>query len=65
MKDLIYKDSRGAKEADEHFTSTGHKIVEEGRKTVTGNKEEFVKHYKCQDCSFVSMAGEINHLTLI
>lgn len=62
MEHLIYKDSRGASQADAHYLEYGHKIVvtNEWRYwNIQGNKIAKMKHYKCTQCNFKSHAGEL------
>ena len=62
MEHLIYKDSTGAAEADEHYLKTGHKIIVEGQilSHIWGkdNRLDKLKKYKCSKCDFHSFAGE-------
>jgi hypothetical protein len=62
MEHLIYKDSRGAIQADAHYLESGHKIVVTGEWrecNVRGNKVVKKKHYKCTQCNFQSYAAEL------
>jgi hypothetical protein len=59
MEHLIYKDSRGASQADAHYLEFGHKIVVTNEWNTRGDKLEKLKHYKCTQCKFTSCAGEL------
>lgn len=64
MENLIYKDSRGAGKADNHYLEYGHKIVVTSEWNTRGDKREKLKHYKCTQCEFTSHAGEIVKINL-
>ena len=59
MEHLIYKDSRGAIQADAHYLEYGHKIVVTNEWNKRGENIEKLKHYKCTQCKFTSHAGEL------
>ena len=48
MEHLIYKDNRGASQADAHYLEYGHKIVVTSEWNTKGKNLEKLKHYKCK-----------------
>ena len=59
MKSLIYKDIGGARNADNHYLETGHKISESIQSTAKRSHIEVIKIYKCEKCGFESKSGEL------
>ena len=59
MKSLIYKDIKGARNADNHYLETGHIISESTQSTAQREHIEVIKIYKCEKCSFESRSGEL------
>ena len=59
MKSLIYKDIKGATEADDHFRESGHFIEHTVRSTAQNSHWEIIDEYKCKSCNFRSYAGSL------
>jgi len=64
MESLIFKDSRGAIRAKEHWLETGHKMIETGetKDNMKGDERDYIYRYKCQECDFGSVGGKRVHL---